>query len=78
MASAAQQLLAFADLAQAGLFGDGHGHREVELGEAMLEAESAGSLQHLDLPVHLGRCAANLWDRFVEEAQINRGVPGVA
>ncbi|CAL1167135.1 unnamed protein product [Cladocopium goreaui] len=58
VASAAQQLLNFADLAQ-----------------AMLEAESAGSLQHLDLPEQLGRCAASLWDRFVEAAQINGGVP---
>lgn len=45
--------------------------------EAMLEAESAGREQHLDLPEHLGRCAASLWDRFVEAAQINGGVPGV-
>ena len=61
VASAAQQLLDFADVAQ-----------------AMLEAEAAGNPQQLlDLPEHLGRCAANLWDRFVEAAQINGGVPGV-
>jgi len=92
VASAAQQLLNFADLAQVGAWffgifaemGDGR-HKmsrrtmlsHAEAPEAMLEAESAGSLQHLDLPEQLGRCAASLWDRFVEAAQINGGVPGV-